>query len=725
MGWFDEQIKQRKVNDDNLVSDSFIHLADSVLGKKLAAKSMKNQQVQEAVGEILQFYHITPAELPENMSDLNEELEYLMRPHGLMRRKIQLKGTWEKDAVGAMLGVKREDDSIVALIPGKVSGYSFYDFQKEKRVKINGRNRDSIAEEAMAFYKPFPMRKMSLLDFVIYIKNLFSLSDVLSILFFFAGITFLGLLTPKLNEILFSKVVTSGSMQMLLSMGIFFLCLQFSQSMLSMARSLCMSRVQTKLDISVEAATMMRILSLPPAFFKKYSAGELSSYAQQMNGLCTTFMNTIFLQGLSSIFSLIYITQIFQYAPALVIPALGVILTTVILSMITAFREMRISAKQIELRAKKAGMTYAMITGVQKIKLAGAEKRAFARWGNQYAKEAAYLYNPPLFLKVNGVLTLAVTLMGNLLMYYLAVKTQVSVSNYYAFSVSFGMVSGAFNAMAGVVMNMATIKPIIDHCKPIMDAEPEISSGKTMIDRISGNIEMSHVSFKYAENMPLVLDNISLKIRSGEYVAIVGKTGCGKSTLLRLLLGFEKPEKGAIYYDGRDLNSIDLKSLRRKIGVVMQNGSLFTGDIYSNIVISAPWLNQQAAWDAAEIAGIAEDIREMPMGMQTMIQEGSGGISGGQKQRIMIARAVAPKPKVLMLDEATSALDNQTQKQVSDALDTMKCTRIVIAHRLSTVKHCDRIIVLNEGHIIEDGNYEDLIAKKGYFAELVERQRLH
>jgi ABC-type bacteriocin/lantibiotic exporter with double-glycine peptidase domain len=224
--------------------------------------------------------------------------------------------------------------------------------------------------------------------------------------------------------------------------------------------------------------------------------------------------------------------------------------------------------------------------------------------------------------------------------------------------------------------------------------------------------------------MPPVLDGLSLKIRPGQYVAIVGRTGCGKSTLMRILLGLETPDKGAIYYDRQDISKIDLKSLRRKIGVVMQNGKLFSGDIYSNIVISAPQLTVDDAWEAAEIAGIADDIRKMPMGMNTIISESGREISGGQRQRIMIARAIAPKPRILMFDEATSALDNITQKKVSQALDSLKCTRIVIAHRLSTIMQCDRILVLDNGKIIEDGSYDELIAQKGFFAELIERQQL-
>ena len=286
------------------------------------------------------------------------------------------------------------------------------------------------------------------------------------------------------------------------------------------------------------------------------------------------------------------------------------------------------------------------------------------------------------------------------------------------------MVSGAFMSLAGIAVTIAQISPVLNMAKPIMEAEPEISGDKTIVERLSGGIELNNISFRYSDDMPLVIDDLSLKIRPGEYVAIVGKTGCGKSTLLRILLGFEMPQKGAVYYDGKDIRSIDLKSLRSRIGTVMQDGKLFQGDIYSNIVISAPYLPLDAAWDAAELAGMAEDIKEMPMGMFTMISEGQGGISGGQKQRLMIARAIAPRPKILMFDEATSALDNITQKKVSESLDSLNCTRIVIAHRLSTIRHCDRIIVIDKGKITEEGTYDELMEKRGFFADLVARQQV-
>jgi ABC-type bacteriocin/lantibiotic exporter with double-glycine peptidase domain len=257
-----------------------------------------------------------------------------------------------------------------------------------------------------------------------------------------------------------------------------------------------------------------------------------------------------------------------------------------------------------------------------------------------------------------------------------------------------------------------------------MEAVPEDPGHKRQIRSLSGAIEISNLSFRYGERMPLILDNLSLKIRQREYVAIVGKTGCGKSTLLRLLLGFETPLLGSVYYDGKDLRELDVQSIRRRIGVVMQNGKLLQGNIYENIALNVPGLSLEGAWEAAEAAGIADDIRAMPMGIFTIAGEGGGGFSGGQKQRILIARALASKPRILFFDEATAALDNLTQGHVAETLDHLTATRVLIAHRLSTIRRCDRIVVLDQGRIGEEGTYEDLITRGGIFAELAARQRV-
>ena len=725
MGWFDEQIRNRKEADQAVFEESFEHMANAVMGRRMSRALNDDRQITaDAIGYILKYYHVASQEVPDSITDMNEVLEFLLRPSGFMRRTVELEGVWYRDAVGAMLGTRRDDGSVVALIPTGINGYSFYDRKLGKTVRINRKNQDMIEREAIAFYKPFPLAKMTVTSLIKYIIQQISLADVVPLVLAMLAVTGIGLLTPWLNNYLFSYVITSGSASVLIGTAVFMVSASLSVLLFTSVRSLLITRIGTKLNLSVDAATMMRILSLPPDFFKDYSAGELSNRAGYINGLCSQIANMFLTTGMASVFSIVYVFQIFRYAPALVAPALLITLLTLSLTVIRIFAQMRITRQRMEHASKEMGLSYQLISGIQKIKLSGAEQRAFAKWGKLYAKGARLLYDPPIFLKVSSVLTLAVSLIGTIIMYALAVKTNVSVAEYYAFNSAYGMVNSAFFALAGIATGLAQIRPTLEMAKPIMEAEPEISVDKQVVTRLSGGIELNNITFRYTDDMPAVLDNLSLKIRPGQYVAIVGKTGCGKSTLMRIMLGFETPQKGAVYYDGHDIKKLDLKSLRRKIGAVMQTGKLFTGDIFSNITISAPWLTLDDAWEAAEIAGMADDIRLMPMGMHTLISEGQGGISGGQRQRLFIARAVAPKPKILMFDEATSALDNITQKQVSEALDRMKCTRIVIAHRLSTIRQCDRIIVLDHGKIAEDGTYEQLIAKDGFFAELVARQRL-
>ena len=725
MNWFESQIEERRNADMQMLEDSFIKVAGVVLGRRDAERVIDKRIItKNAIDEILKYFHYHPAESPESIKTVEEQLDYCLRPHGIMRRSVELTKNWYKDAFGPILAFTKEGNIPVALIPGTFVGYTYHDPKTGQREKLTAKTEQLFETEAVCFYRPLPQKRLGIPDLLLYMKRCISMSDIIVLVAATLIVTLVGFILPRVTKTLTGPVLTSGRADALIGIAITVVCVSLSTQLFTGVKNLFLGRVNTKTSLGVQASMMMRLLTLPASFFRKYSPGELNNRSMSVNQLCDLLMGMVLSTGLTSVSSLLYITQIFHFAPALVVPSLVIILVTVGFSVAATFLQIRINKEHMEHSAKESGLSYSLIRGVQKIKLAGAEKRVFAKWLGVYAEGAELVYNPPTFLKLNSVITTAISLISNIVLYFLAVEANIDPSSYFAFTSSYGMVMGAFASLSAVALSAARIKPILEMAEPFLKTAPETAENKEIVTRLSGGVELDHISFRYGKDLPYVLQDLSIRIRPGEYVAVVGKTGCGKSTLVRLLLGFEKPEKGTVFYDGKSIESLDLPSLRRRIGTVMQDAGLFQGDIYSNIVISAPELLLDDAWEAAEKAGIADDIRAMPMGMHTVIGEGQGGISGGQRQRLMIARAIAPKPRILIFDEATSALDNKTQRQVSEALDAMGCTRIVIAHRLSTIRHCDRILVLDGGGIVEDGTYEELIKKGGFFAELVERQRL-
>ena len=724
MGWFDEQIENRKRQELKLLDDSFQKLELIVTGSRSADHFAEGADVKDALEVLLKYYGIPDREVPPRLKTLEEKLDYLLSAADIMYREVQLERGWHVDSMGPLITTLEESGAVITVLHNSAGVYVYRDPVSGREVRVNASEEKKIGTKAYCFYQPLPLRSLRMKDLFQYMIATLRMSDIVSFLIAVLAITLTGMVTTKLNHILISEVVIYGSYQLLGAVLSFMFFMTIGTFLITIIRQLVLSRIRMKLTVNVEAATMMRVLSLPADFFKSYSSGELSQYVSYMSSLCSTLVDTLFSTTITGVFSLIYIVQIFSYARSLVVPSLIVTILTVALSLAANMLQASRNKEEMELAAKERGLTYAFINGIEKIRLSGAENRVFAKWIDLYTKEANLKFNLPVLIKFNSVFTAAISLIGTIIMYYVAVRSQVSVADYFAFNAAYAYVSAAFTSISSMAIAAATIKPSLEMIRPLMEAEPEKNEGRESLAGITGNIELSHVTFRYEENGRKILDDLSLRITARQYVAIVGRTGCGKSTLLRLLLGFEKPEKGAIFYDRKDIQTLDLGSLRRQIGTVLQEGDLFSGSIFENITITNPNLTLDDAWTAAEIAGLADDIRAMPMGMSTMLQEGSGGISGGQRQRIMIARAVAPKPKLLLFDEATSALDNITQKQVSEALDKMRCTRIVIAHRLSTIRHCDRILVMDGGKIVEDGTYEELIGKNGIFADLVARQRL-
>lgn len=725
MGLYSDQITARIKNDQDAFEESFVHLASVIMGHRRQAETFLSNRVtaKNAIEEILKFYHVVPEELPNHIESVDDQLEFFLHPSGIMRRMVELTGSWYKDGIGPLLG-QTEKGQVIALLPGKSSGYTYFDHELNKRVKVNSKIAKEIKMDAYCFYNPLPTRKIGIRDLLLYMVRTLAISDYVIIVSTVLAVTLLGLFIPYANQLLFGHIIPSGEVTQLFAISFLLVGATISTMLIRVTQNIIHARITTKTEMAVQSAAMGRLLSLPPAFFKEYTSGEIAQRMSSLASLCGILIQVIFGTGLASLFSLIYIGQIAVLTPALAVPALLIIAISIGIAIANSLISIGVSRKQMEGAAKLNGLVFSLISGVQKIKLSGSERRAFSKWAKKYSENATLTFTPPVYMRIAPVLSVSVSMVGAVILFAIAASVNISVAEYMAFAASYGLASGAIMSLTSVSTTIASIKPVLDMAKPIMDAEPETSVGKKMQERLSGTIDINNISFRYDDDMPFVLDNLSLKINRGQYVAIVGASGCGKSTLLRLLLGFEKPQKGAIYYDAFDMKGIDLKSLRKSIGCVIQNGTLMTGSIYENITISAPWLTMDEAWEAAEMAGIADDIRAMPMGMHTLATDGVGSLSGGQKQRLLIARALAPKPKILLLDEATSALDNITQKHVSDSLDKLKCTRIVIAHRLSTIRQCDRIIMLEKGHIFEDGTYDELMALNGRFAELVERQRL-
>lgn len=723
MGWFEEQVKKRKKLDEMTFEDSFLSLAGIRNEKQ---KDLSDEAVRDnfVISQILSYFHHQMISIPNNIDNFKDKLTYALSQFDIEYHKVELNENYVGDPNAPLLMFTIVNDIPVVLFPKGKDKYAYINYHTGKKVKIDAELVNKLEIEAYSFYRPLPSKKVSIKEYFKYITKSVRPLDIVLLVLFSAAVSGIGMVLPYLTRILTGQVAANKDIHQFIFISIYVVATATGLLLMRAIQSFVNSRISIKIEKAVLAATMMRVLSLPASFFKKYNTGELSARFASVPRLASIIINGIFITLVSVIMSLAYLFQLVSFAPTLILPVVLILLVSTVFSISIALLQRKYQKKQLELSSKEAGVTYELINGIQKIRLAGSEKRVFAKWANSYARSAKVIYHPPLILRLAPAINLLITLLGNIVLYYVAIRNNVDVGSYMAFTTSYGVLSGAFASVVEMVGVIFTIQPVYNMARPILEADIENTQNKKIVESISGNIKLENVSFRYSETGPLIVNDLSLEIKEGDYIAIVGQTGCGKSTLVRLLLGFEKPLKGKVLYDNMNIEELDTSSLRRNIGTVMQNGSLFHADIYSNIIISCPSMSEEDAWAAAEIANIADDIREMPMGMKTVISEGQGGISGGQKQRIMIARAIVHKPKVLIFDEATSALDNKTQKSISESINKLKCTRIVIAHRLSTIQNADRIIMLEGGKIIEDGNYQQLIAKKGKFAELVDRQRL-
>jgi len=720
---FNTRITLQEEQDDELLEQSFNKLLRSVSkGKRAYTHSSSKYSTTNVINDITGFFGCKTVNIPVELEDIDLKLNYMQSITGIMSRKVTLREKWWLDAIEPIMCKFENKDIYILLYPKGLGGYEFVNPVTKRLEVVNELNSKNFESKAIVFYKPLPCEKITFKKLLMYVAGCISVSEIILILVVSVAIGLAGTILPIVNRIVYDRIIPSGTTGDLMPIAVVLAGSFLSIISAGLLKDILFSKINNKVICRVQSAAWARVLSLPAVFFKKYSTGEVFQRLKALEQVCNLLSGNTVSITLSTAISFVYLYQIAVIAPKLLFPTIIIIFVLLAFSIGTSILEVRNQNKLSDMSAKLSGLVYQILNGIAKIRIAGARTRAFSKWADNYSQKASIMYSPNIILTISGAIYNSFAIAANILIYMTVSGSNVTPAQYLAFNAAFGAFLYSLFQFQGIVRQVSLIKSNFNIAKPLLDEIPENIKGKTKTSSLSGNIDLSNISFRYTKDGPLILDEISLSIKPGEYVAIVGTTGCGKSTLMRLLLGFEQPETGAVYYDNKDLASLDLHSIRQQIGVVMQNATLFADDIFSNISICAPWLTLDDAWEVAERAGIAEDIREMPMGMFTMISEGGAGISGGQKQRLMIARALANKPQIIMFDEATSALDNITQAIVVNTLERMSNTRIVIAHRLSTIKNCHRIIVMHKGKIVEEGNYKELIDKGGLFADMAKRQ---
>ena len=651
------------------------------------------------------------ADLPSNF----DELELLLEQYNVFFRTITLSDGWWTRCTGYMLGFMADDNSHVVLVPG-FTDYTFTHPKTGESMKAS-KHHNLLKQEALIACFPFPEEKLTVRSIMRYAVSCLCIYDLLFCLIACLGVTLLTMFTPYVCKLIFSEVIPSGDASQIVPIATLLLSAAAGLTMVEIARNLVVVRIKDKVEYSLQTAIMSRLLLLPATFIKEFTPGDISnrllSLSRVSSNLTANFLSTL----LTFLFSAVMFIQFFIYGGPLLTTGIIVIMIQLFAIMMEYYYTEKVQLSVNASGSHLIGTLFALFSGIQKIKTSGAEFRAFHQWAKAYAPSEMYSSSQPLAsFYITGV-SYCLKFLPMIVTMWAAWHYGLALSDYIAYCAVLSLVCKAVSQLQGITKMVSRLLPETRLCQPIMAATPEVKEGRRVVKRITGQIDIRGLKFRYADDMPLLFDGLNLTINSGDYVALVGTSGCGKSTLMRLMLGLEHPLGGSIFYDQYDLSDINLRSLRQYcMGICMQDGQLIEGTIRDNIIFNDPHLTDEDAWEAARLAALDKDIRKFPLGMDTPITVDGKGVSGGQRQRILIARALVRKPKVLFLDEATSALDNISQHIVVENLAKLTCTRIVIAHRLSTIRQCNRIIVLKDGRVADDGNFNELQAR-GYFSD--------
>ncbi|MBP1989989.1 NHLP bacteriocin export ABC transporter permease/ATPase subunit [Paenibacillus eucommiae] len=638
-------------------------------------------------------------------------------------RQVVLKGNWWKEDSGPLVAFMEEDGRPVALIPQTHASYKLIDPASGMERTITPEIAQMLNPMAHMFYRSLPAHPLKVMDILRFGAHKTIKRDLVVMLLMGIAAGILGMFMPIANGILFDTVIPESNRYTLLQMTFILLTVTASTMLFQLTRSMAMLRIEGRMDGSIQAAVWDRLLNLPVSFFRDFTAGDLALRANSINSIRKMMSGVVITSIFSGIFSSFNFILLFHYDVTLALIAGGLVLISMVVTSTIGIMQVRYERELLHVQGKISGMVLQLLNGISKFRMAAAENRAFFLWANWFAKQKELSFKSHMLSNWLSVFQSFFPIVTSMILFYFVASRSeaLSAGQFIAFFSAFTAFLTAMMAMSSAIVSIINIVPLFERAKPILETVPEIHEQLEDPGDLSGAIEVKHLHFRYHQDQPMVIKDISLQIRSGEFVAFIGASGCGKSTLVRLLLGFEKPEMGSIFFDGQDLKTLDVGLLRNQFGVVLQNGKMMSGDIFTNIVGSSN-LTLEDAWEAATMAGMDADIRSMPMGMHTVVSEGGSTLSGGQRQRLLIARAIARKPRIIFFDEATSALDNRTQAIVSESLEKLQATRIVIAHRLSTIRNADRIYVFDKGGIVQTGTYQELTQRDGLFADLSKRQ---
>ena len=645
-------------------------------------------------------------------------------------RRVILRDDWWRRDNGPLVAFRTLDEERkvrrpVALLPTSSRSYELVDPVEGTREPVDAAVSETLSGEGYMLYPPLPERPVGKWDLLRMAFRVRNREDFATIVLMGVCGGLLGLFVPILTGQVFGSVIPAADRGQLGQITLALIVSALAASAFQVTRSVAVLRLGGKVDGTVQAAVWDRLLALPASFFRGYTVGDLADRSMGIDTIRTLLMGNVLTSILAAVFSLFSFALLFYYSwkLALLATALVVVLAGVTLGL--TWLQLRHQRELLRLQGRMSGLLFGLINGVAKLRVAGAEARAYARWAEGFAQQRHRTFAAQRAANLQTAFNAVYGVLASLAIFaaagFATEEPALPLGEFLAFNAAFGQFLASTLAMVGVLSTILVLVPVYERLSPILETVPEVDESKIEPGELAGDIEFSHVSFRYHADGPLILDDVSFRARPGEFIALVGPSGAGKSTCLRLILGFEKPVSGSIYFDGQDLASLAVRAVRRQIGVVLQSGRPMAGSIVSNILGGAN-LGIEDAWEAARMAGIEEDIKAMPMGMHTVSSEGAETFSGGQKQRILIARAVVRRPRIVLFDEATSALDNRTQDVVSRSLERLKATRIVIAHRLSTIQNADRIYVFENGRVVEEGTYHELIRRGGAFARLAERQ---